>query len=376
MFRILNNEPKAQNFKSESGVITILFAIIVLMGVMVGVFALVVDGGQLMLERRVVQNVSDASALYLAQKCALNENCASNDATYYAQNNSPDLNTTISVICGSAPLPSCSPVSGDPKDCQSTPTGGSQFVRVRAQTQTVDGGSAILPAFAGILGGADVTDGTWTMRACSQVLWGKSDQVNVTLPLSISVCSYKTPTNSVNQELNQVDIQQFSPTNQQCSGTSSLDGIPLTGTDNGLAVVNIPGMDTACKQGTRVSVGDEVEYIEPGNNGELLAPVCSGLYARLSEAIGEQIYIPVFRDTSVADRKRKMTVISFARFEISGVKYGGVVAPRGSDVKTSSSSCSSLCIRGKFIRGVTPVGTISTDTSIPALGAMAVELIP
>ena len=367
MFRVITKLRRQTHLNSDDGAVTILFTVIVLMGVMAGLFALVVDGGQLMLERRVVQNVADASALYLGQNCALGQNCSTNDPITYAQNNSPDLNTAISEKCGSSPLPGCGPLSSNAKDCQSTPTGSSQFVRVRAETQTINGGTALAPAFAGIFGDGNVSDGSWTMRACSQVKWGKSAQANVTLPLAMSVCNYATPTNSVGGT-NKL-IPQFTPANVACTGTSSLDGLPLTGTDAGLAVVAIPNMDSSCTTGARLNVGDTINYVAPANMSNL----CAGFLNRLKAAIGQQTYIPVFTTTSVAGATRKMQVVSFVRFKVMSLKYGGVLY--GSPTFTST-ACANLCIVGQFTKGVAPIGKISTSSTVPSLGAMAVELIP
>ena len=370
MFRVITGSRHSQKLKNEDGAVTILFTVIVLMGVLTGLFALVVDGGRLLLERRVVQNVADASALYLGQNCALGQNCTTNNPITYAQNNSPDLNTATSAKCGSSPLPGCGPLSGSTYDCKTTPAATSQFVRIRASTQTIDGGTALSPAFAGMFGDGNVADGTWTMQACSQVIWGKSIQANVTLPLAMSVCSYSTPT-SVDGGANKL-IPQFAAANLNCTaaaGTTSLDGIALSGTDTGLAVVAIPNMDATCVSGTRLNVGDTLSYVLPAN----MSTVCSGLLNRLKAAIGQQSYIPVFSTSSVSGSTRNMQVVSFVRFKLMSFKYGGVLY--GLPTFTSS-ACANLCVVGQFTKGVTPIGKVTTSSSVPALGAMAVELIP
>lgn len=356
------------NLKKEDGAVTILFTIIVLMGIMSGLLALVVDGGQLMLERRVVQNVADASSLYLGQNCALGQYCATNNPITYAQNNSPDLASSITSKCGSAPLPGCGPLSGNSKDCQTSPAATTQFVRVRAETQTINGGTALAPAFAGLFGDGNVSDGSWTVQACSQVMWGTSSQVNVTLPLAISVCNYATPTGTAGGT--NKNIPQFSPANTPCTGISSLDSQLLTGTDAGLAVVAIPNMDSTCTTGTRVNVGDVVTYVLPS----AMSTVCANLLNRLKSAIGQQSYIPVFSTSYVAGGVRKMQVVSFVRFRLISLKYGGVIT--GTPGPTNTTACTNLCIVGQFTKGVTPIGKVSTSSSVPALGAMAVELIP
>jgi Flp pilus assembly protein TadG len=367
MFPVVTKLRLPKTLNADEGAVTILFTVIVLMGIMGGLFALVVDGGQLMLERRIVQNAADASALYLGQNCALGLNCAINDPTIFAQNNSPDLNTAISEKCGSSPLAGCGPINGNSKDCQTTPSAAqlptSGFVRVRSRTLTSTGGTALAPAFAGMFGAGNASDGSWTMKACSQAIWGKTVKAKVILPLAISACSYATPGAS-----NKI-IPQFTPASATCTGISSLDGLTLTGKDAGLSVVAIPNMDSTCDSGTIVNVGDSLNYVAPAS----MSTLCSGLLNRLKLAINQQVYLPVFSTSTLSGVTRKFQVISFVRIKLVSFKYGGVLY--GSPTFTST-ACANLCIVGQFTKGVVPLGNVSTSSSVPALGAMAVNLIP
>ena len=60
--------------RSEQGAIATIVAILFGIGVVFGVMALAIDVGGLMVERRQLQNGADATAMSLAESCAL-DNC-------------------------------------------------------------------------------------------------------------------------------------------------------------------------------------------------------------------------------------------------------------------------------------------------------------
>jgi Flp pilus assembly protein TadG len=335
MFRILKNQQFTRSLLDETGATTTVFSIIVLIGVMAGTFALVVDGGQLFLERRVVQNVADASTLYLAQSCAMGQNCATNNPSSYAQNNSPDLNSEITEICGQSPLPGCTPLAVTRRDCLTVPAANSNFVRVRSQTRTIDGGSALSPAFAGLFGDGNQVDGTWTLRACSQAIWGSPSRITVTLPLAISICSFVLPTSSSTGETSL--IKSYSPSNTACTARMDLNGTIISGTNTGIAPTVVPGMDPTCTTGAYLSTGDLVNYVIPSQVSNL----CSGVVAKLDAlllASAPARYKPVFNESLVSEGNRTFKVLSFVRFKLMGFSYGGTVKGSAS-AKTALKNC-------------------------------------
>ena len=372
MFRIIKRRQLTRSLFDETGATTAVFSIVVLIGVMAGTFALVVDGGQLFLERRVVQNVADASTLYLAQTCAMGQNCATNNPSAYAQNNSPDLNSEITEICGKTPLPGCAPLDATRRDCLSVPAANSNFVRVRSQTRTIDGGTALSPAFGGLFGDGNPDDGTWTLHGCSQAIWGAPSRLTVTLPLAISICSYVLPTSSSTG--NPTLIKSYSTANEVCTSKTDLNGAIISGTNTGLAPIVVPGMDPTCTTGAYLNTGELVNYAIPSRVSNL----CSGIVAKFDALVlasAPASYIPVFNESFLSNGDRKFKVLSFVRFKLTGFSYGGAVKGTSSS-QIALKGCTNLCVVGQFLKGVAPSGNISEGSGVPSLGAFAVKLIP
>lgn len=372
MFRIIKSRQLKNLRSDDTGATTIIFSIVVLIGIMVGIFALVVDGGRLFLERRVVQNVADASTLYLAQTCAMGQNCTTNDPIAYAQNNSPDLNSEITEICGKSPLPACTPLDATRRDCVTAPQANSNFVRVRSQTRTIDGGTALAPAFAGLFGDGNPNDGTWTLHGCSQAIWGAPSRMTVTLPLAISICSFVLPTSSSTGT--PTLIKSYSTSNTVCTSKTDLNGATITGTNTGIAPIEVPGMDPTCTTGASLNVQELVVYAIPSR----VTNLCSGIVAKLDAlllASAPPSYIPVFNESFLSNGEREFKVLSFVRFKLTGFSYGGAV--KGStSAKTALSGCTNLCVVGQFLKGVAPSGNVTENSNVPSLGTFAVKLIP
>lgn len=59
--------------RRERGGVAVIVAVLLAGGVLIGMLALSVDVGQIMYERRQLQNGADATSLALAQRCAANE---------------------------------------------------------------------------------------------------------------------------------------------------------------------------------------------------------------------------------------------------------------------------------------------------------------
>ena len=59
--------------RDDRGAVSILVALLISAGVIVGLLAMVIDGGRLYTERRLVQNGADAAALAVARACALGD---------------------------------------------------------------------------------------------------------------------------------------------------------------------------------------------------------------------------------------------------------------------------------------------------------------
>ncbi len=155
-----------------------------LLVVLFGMGALVVDAGALYSERRQLQNGADAAALAVAADCATGD-CLDESATAntYADKNANDGAANIDEVCGSGPgLAACpTPPSGT--------AGASGWVRVKTSTHNPANSNDKQVDFvlAPVLSAANVGK---TVHASAVAAWGSVGGAT-TLPISFSVCEYK-----------------------------------------------------------------------------------------------------------------------------------------------------------------------------------------
>ena len=141
------------DFRKDEGVVAIIVALLFSSLVVVGVLAIVIDGGSLYRERRVLQNSSDSAALANAQECALETSRCSSTvfATSYTNANSPDSLSNVKELCGKSTgvitisLNSCVPIQSKPFACKDIQSTYPRFVRVVSDTLTPSGSSIELP---------------------------------------------------------------------------------------------------------------------------------------------------------------------------------------------------------------------------------------
>jgi hypothetical protein len=159
--------------RDDAGAVLPLVAIMIV--VLLGMGAIVVDFGQLYVERRELQNGADAAALAVAQDCAGGD-CRDETATArtYANDNARDGKAGIGDVCGSGPGLSA---------CATTPAGvpAKGWVKVDTVTPADD---KVDYVFAPILGRE-----TGEANATAIAAWGSVGGA-ATLPLILSKCEY------------------------------------------------------------------------------------------------------------------------------------------------------------------------------------------
>jgi Flp pilus assembly protein TadG len=181
--------------RDDSGAVTMLVALVLGGGLLLGGGALVIDIGRLYSERAQLQNASDAAALALAQACAAGTGCAGSTALNYANANSNDGSSTVDLVCGvdsRGLLNRCPADDGEAAGCAgSRPATGTRFVEVRTSTRQRDG-STLLPATFGqvLLGSA--YEGR-SVAACTRVAWG-GPSAAYGFGVTISLCEWQTAT--------------------------------------------------------------------------------------------------------------------------------------------------------------------------------------
>jgi hypothetical protein len=162
-------------------------------GVIIAMGALVIDVGQIALERQELQTGADAASWTIATRCIQKPaDCTmakqSLVASDYANRNQKD-GSADAQICISDQTAQCT-AWNSPGACPSTTVTGGTSVEVRTSTRT--GTSTLLPpAFASAMSGS-VSAGV-TAGACGRVAWGPPGIVKV-LALGISMCDWKRMT--------------------------------------------------------------------------------------------------------------------------------------------------------------------------------------
>ena len=220
--RWLRLRPSSSRDRGATAVIlTILFS----SGVIIGTLAISVDVGNIMAERRQVQNTADAASFAFAQICAnRSADCVPTGAavqsalTAVLAGNSADgfgkMDTSISPadngLCGRAlsGVPSCD--SADPTKqvadirdlgkCPPLPklladNEGLPYVEAYTRTLSPSGATVLPKFFSQAITGA----GTGvSVSACSRVAWGRTGTYTASIPLVFSSCEWMKETNNGN----------------------------------------------------------------------------------------------------------------------------------------------------------------------------------
>jgi Flp pilus assembly protein TadG len=191
----------------DRGAVAVIVAILLAGGVLLGFLALVIDVGELYLERQQLQSGADSAALALAHACAAaTSDCAnlgaiSALAQTYANQNSADGVSNVAEICGNIPgnlLNACGPAAHNRSDCLgSAPTDGSPYIEVHLTTETLDGKFVLPPVFAQTMAGNQGYTGA-SVGACARAGWHSSVTV---LLMAISTCEFARQTSDAGQDI-------------------------------------------------------------------------------------------------------------------------------------------------------------------------------
>lgn len=153
-----------------------------MMVVLLGAGALVIDLGAAQVEGQRLRNGAEAASLAIAQDC-VDGGCGPiwSTATAYAERNDPDGAMAVVEICGDAPdLGGCG--AAVPEELEDA-TG---WVRVRTRTATPEGGDQVRFVLAPIMNslmGATLTRG-------ATAAWGAAGSGRVA-PLAVSLCEFQ-----------------------------------------------------------------------------------------------------------------------------------------------------------------------------------------
>lgn len=413
--------------RDDSGVIAVLVALVISSLAVFGLLALVGDGGNMFAERQTQNNAADDSSLAIAQECALNGRgaisssnfagyggpiCQNNSyasafATQYANINSPDGLTRVSVVCGATSLGVCVNTEHTLADCKPVPAVYTNYVRVETKTQTT-GGDWLPTFFAGMLDSANTTN---VINGCAQTAWGASERAPVLLPLAIGICEFKpdgmaivfdpdsnAPTWSANDANLPKTLVDYNGKPINCVDT--LKGLSMFSTTQ-VASPGWPNFAFQCPSLSLLGTPPAYNYLKVGtylktekNIESAIQTPCGGnstiakatFQKNLQEIVDAQIgfFIPVVGPvTANGQGTWNFQVYSFYYFKLKEFNFENKVK---STITThlTQAACSPLggnntnnnCIYGQFSRAIVPNANVSTRTDLPAVGAFAIQLLP
>ncbi|MGO4600006.1 pilus assembly protein TadG-related protein [Terrabacter sp. 2RAF25] len=374
----------------ERGAVSAIAAMLLSLGVIIGMLALVVDVGGIMWERRQLQNGADAAALALAADCATQSaRCVvgNPDLQGLANANAADKFSKVDTVCavgtfpGSAAFPACAAGSAGLADCLPTPAGVTDFVEVRTQTSTnaTNTGTLLKPFFAQFFG----NQGT-SVRACARASWS-AGYPSVVFPVTQAQCAWDSATNVG------TDFPAAPPYALTGSGTPGLTPLPRVpvaakyvtkivlhtgnGTFDGTSKCGSTGpglytpgnfgwLDTDAS-GCQATLGSDVGAFSAGKPGASAPKVCKDVMTSL---IGSIIYIPIF--TSVTGQGNNTTytfdgvsAFYFAGYKVPGAGDDGFTPTDPSGASTVSCSGEKDCMWGWFVTPIIPAAQVPHGTS-------------
>lgn len=360
-----------RRLRDDEGATAIL--VVIVMVVLIGMGAMVVDVGGLWSERRQLQNGADAGSLAVAQMCAGGD-CARylSEAQTYADANAKDGASNLEEVCGSSPdglLPACT-------DPPATTPGGEGWVMVETQTGT-NAGPSVVPSFLAqaLVSGYNGE----TVHASSIANWGAPSGISGGFALTFSECEWLAATNDGAQYASYDDLVAHNwPTDSSGNSlerTIYLHGTQLAGTcPAGPAGSDLPGGfgwldNTADTCYATTDANNELD-VNPG------ADTSNPCKAALDASLGTAIYLPVFDSTNgLNGNNGAYNVAGYGAFFMTGY-YLGAVKRKSMVTGTYPCSGNDRCISGFFTQGLVPQGgTVSNDPSTN-MGATVVGLVP
>ncbi|NMR29403.1 Tad domain-containing protein [Crystallibacter degradans] len=327
--------------KDEHGLTAVIVAI--LMVVLLGTVALVVDVGRLYAEKAQLQNGADAAALAIATDCAQGNECsqavADSTAVQFSNDNAND---------GTAHLIEATLSSGT--------------VRVNVGAQVSDGNANELPLFFGpifeLLDPASSFDNA-TVVAGATSQWGGPYSGVPYLPVGFGQCEFDlTGGLKMIQTHGGNDCSARNP-----SGAHLPGGFGWLKTDGTCSAILIKISDT--------------EFIGDSSSGAPPPSSCSGFFDK-DELQGKTVVLPIFANASGAGDEGKFTIKGWAAFELWGWNLPSATPDAKVDPPTgmgyvSGGNNSKKGLIGRFIEYVSSEDGLTTGGT-DEFGATVVQL--
>jgi Flp pilus assembly protein TadG len=343
---------------ADRGAVAMVVALLLGSGVLLGMAALVVDVGNIYVERTQLQSGADAGAVKVAQMCATDPVCARTAAAVarkYANANSNDNRSRVSVVCGhGGGLAACPAPARGLADCVNAAPATGDYVEVRTSTLQADGSTLLPPAFAAAVSGYRGT----TFTACSRASWGAPTTGR--LGVTISACEWNRYTLGSARFPDPPVEQVIYPHDDPAAGTCRPPGQPAD-IPGGFGTLADPRND--CR--TAVALSGSYD----GDSGRGVSAHCRAVLAE-ARTNGRPLLVPIFGPVGGGTAPR-YTVVGFAAFMVTGWDLPGSAA-RSTLTGRSTCPSSTTCIFGYFTRATVPGGG---PTGGPDLGAYTVGLV-
>jgi hypothetical protein len=377
---------------SDTGAIAPLFLILLGTGMLLMLMGLVVDGGQVFVQKRLVQNAAENVAEAIAQHCAKELagtiDCLNDDfkitpaastlpvsiggqswqatvADYLSVLANPKGGSVaVTNICGQTSttlgIPLCPPLSDSPNDCKTDLSAAGYENWIRVYTSTDPAGFA--PAFENFLSGG--TQARYQETACSQVYWGKGNSVPIyaagnQLPLMIGLCSVtlNQPTSAVNLPIRGADTDKSA-----CGTFRDRDGRAQSApaTAHGFFTFDPGSGNHSCWN------------LQQGGCTPLALPASaavSSLVSTVRTNVKKPVVLPVV-DWSGSNLK----VVSYVSFYLTYYKFYSYSYTTTNPPTGCNSNPTNFCVIGQFQNKIIqPFGQvqgldITTNSDVPNLG--------
>lgn len=352
----------------DRGAVTTMLAIGLGTGLFMGIGAVVVDVGELYVEREELQTGADAAALAIAKSCAKDPgSCASQapSGALYANLNAKDGKSHVTTICGTGPgLAACPPPSGNLTACLGAAAG--TYVEVRTATETESGGTVLPARFARALTGYGEHNGT-AVAACARATWGSPSQVNG-VAVTMSYCAWNKLTDGGTR---------LGPPPPATPPLSAEGVIYLHGTHNedncapGNSGWQAPGGFSWLDETGPCSALVPGHGVFGGSTGVAASSECQAKLeqARINRTV---LWMPVFDGVRGTGQSVEYRLRGVSAFVVTGYRLSGANAP---SILSGRMLCngSDRCLYGYFTTALVPSPFL--DDSVPSYGVKAVTLV-
>ncbi len=365
----------------DRGAVATVFTLLLGGGVLLGVMALVVDVGQIYVERSELQSGADAAALGVAKACAADApECTPSGvraiAERYANDNASDGVSAVTEICGRHDvLPECSDDPANLTACLGSAPPADEYVEVRVSTRLADGSLVLPPAFA--QGVAQDFDGV-SVGACARATWGAG--ALTILAVTATICQFNDATNDGTEFVDPEDasasdeavIQFWTGSVESCDNDSG----PDWQSPNQAGFLD--GGGARCQIG--VSNDGVVSGSFIGFEPYDLAPASCEERIRQALTTGEIVHLPIHDGRSGGDAEPQFHHVFVAPFVVTGFQFG---APAKADPPydaedhrlpswlTGDHPCDELryrCLSGLFVGEPIPIANLVGETHIRLIG--------